>query len=207
MNFGSFLDDLDRAATMKAVDYARLAAQSYHDAPTVGEVDSASRMHVYGDVHCFRGSDDVLAFLHDADCRPLNVVTFGRVHAGFWHALSAILPVCLALPRPVAITGHSLGAAMAILYGAVLGRLGTPAPVYAFEPPRLCFDDELASFLKSARVPVYATRNGNDVVTQIPLGLTLPCALTRIGHPLLPFDNVQDHDISRVVLAEQAIAA
>ena len=192
---------------MNPVDYARLAAQSYHDAPTVGEVDSASRMHVYGDVHCFRGSDDVLAFLHDADCRPLMVVGFGKLHSGFWHALSAILPACLALPRPTAVTGHSLGAAMAILYGAVLARLGCVVPVYAFEPPHICMDGTLAQFLAAAGVPIYATRNGNDVVTQIPLGLTLPCALTRIGHPLLPFDNTEDHDIARVVLAEQAIAA
>src|SRR5690242_11583546 len=98
---------------MMPVDYARLAARCYHDAPTVGDPDSASRMHVYDGVHCFRGSDDVMAFMRDADCRPLRVVGFGEVHSGFWHALSAILPACLALPRPTAVTGHSLGAAMA----------------------------------------------------------------------------------------------
>jgi hypothetical protein len=186
------------------VDYARLAAQSYHDVPTIGDVNSASRMHVYGDVHCFRGSDDILAWLHDADCRPLTVVGFGKVHSGFWHALSAILPACLALPRPTAIAGHSLGAAMAILYGAVLARLGSIVPVYAFEPPHVCFDGTLGQFLNATRVPVYATRNGNDVVPDIPLGLTLPASLTPIGKPMLPFDNIQDHSITRVV---EALAA
>jgi hypothetical protein len=185
------------------VDYARLAQASYHDAPTIGDPDSASRMHVYGDVHCFRGSDDILAWLHDADCRPLTVVGFGKVHSGFWHALSAILPACLALPRPTAVTGHSLGAAMAILYGAVLARLNCAVPVYAFEPPRLCFDGTLGQFL-NGRVQVFATRNGNDVVPEIPLGLTLPATLTRIGHASLPFDNIQDHSITRVV---EALAA
>lgn len=186
---------------MMPVDYARLAQASYHDAPTIGDPDSASRMHVYGGVHCFRGSDDILAWRHDADCRPLTVVGFGKVHSGFWHALSAILPACLALPRPTAITGHSLGAAMAILYGAVLARLGAPVPVYAFEPPRLCFDGTLAHFLNARRVPVFATRNGNDVVTDLPLGLSLPVKLTRIGKPALPFENTLDHDIGRVVEA------
>jgi len=194
---------------MNPVDYARLAQRCYTDSPTVGEPDSASRMHVYGDVHCFRGSDNVMAFLHDADFRPVNVIGFGKIHSGFWHALSAILPACLALPRPAAITGHSLGAAMAILYGGVLGRLGAPTPVYAFEPPRMCLDNTLANLIAHTKVPVFATRNGNDVVTEIPWEMTLPAKLTRIGTPTLPFDNTQDHDIGRVVeaLAEQAIAA
>lgn len=189
---------------MQPIDYARLAAQSYHDIPTIGDVTSASRMHVYGDVHCFRGSDDVMAFIHDADCRPLTVVGFGKLHSGFWHALSAILPACLALPRPTAITGHSLGAAMAILYAAVLARLGCVVPVYAFEPPHICFDGTLANFIEMVGIPLYATRNGNDVVPDIPLGLALPGTLTRIGKPLFPFDNIQDHSIARVV---EALAA
>lgn len=194
---------------MEAVDYARLSQRAYTDVPTVGDVNSASRMHVYGDVHCFRGSDDVLAFLHDADCRPLTVVGFGKVHSGFWHALSAILPACLALPRPVAVTGHSLGAAMAILYAAVLARLGCVVPVYAFEPPHLCMDGTLAQFLAVSGVSIYATRNGNDVVPDIPLGLTLPATLMRIGKPMLPFDNIEDHSIARVIeaLATRDMAA
>ena len=194
---------------MNPVDYARLAQRCYSDSPTVGEPDSASRMHVYGGVHCFRGSDNVMAFLHDADCRPVNVIGFGNVHAGFWHALSAILPACLALPRPLAVTGHSLGAAMAILYGATLARLGCVVPVYAFEPPRMCLDNTLAKFLAYTKVPVYATRNGNDVVTEIPWEMTLPASLVHIGTPQLPFDNTLDHDIGRVIdaLAEQAVAA
>lgn len=189
---------------MMPVDYARLAQRAYTDVPTVGDVNSASRMHVYDGVHVFRGSDNILAWLHDADCRPLNVIGFGKVHSGFWHALSAILPACLALPRPTAVAGHSLGAAMAILYGAVLARLGCVVSVYAFEPPHLCFDGTLAAFLAAVKVPVYATRNGNDVVPDIPLGLSLPAMLDRIGHPVFPFDNIEDHDIRRVV---EALAA
>jgi len=194
---------------MKPVDYARLAQRAYTDPPTIGDPSSASRMHVYDSVHCFRGSDDIMAFLHDADCRPLNVAGVGRVHSGFWHALSAILPACLALPRPTAVTGHSLGAAMAILYAAVLARLNCVVPVYAFESPRLCADQELPEVFKAVNLPWYATRNGEDVVTQIPLGYSLPGRLTSIGHACVPFANIQDHNIGRVVeaLAEVAKAA
>lgn len=186
---------------MKPVDYALLARLAYTDAPTVGNADSASRMHVYGDVHCFRGTDDMASVLSDADIRAMSVPGLGKVHAGFYNALGAILPVCLSLNRPRAVTGHSLGAAMAILYAAVLATLGHVVEVYAFEPPRLCADDVLAKLLLDKKVPFYATRNGHDLVTQVPLGMTLPGLLTVIGKPSAPFDNITDHDISRVVSA------
>ena len=191
---------------MMPVDYARLAQRAYTDVPTIGDVNSASRMHVYGesDFHCFVGSNNIMSFIYDANCRPLTVVGFGQVHSGFWHALSAILPACLALPRPKAVGGHSLGADMAILYGCVLARLGCVVPVYAFEPARLCLDDTLAKFIADVKLPIYATRNGNDVVPDVPMLMTLPATLTRIGHASLPFDNIQDHSIGRVV---EALAA
>lgn len=53
-------------------DYALLAKRAYTDAPTVGRADSASRMHVYGDVHMFRGSDDLDSWLHDFDVVLVN---------------------------------------------------------------------------------------------------------------------------------------
>ena len=186
---------------MNLIDYALLSKRAYADAPTIGEANSASRMHVYGDVHVFRGSDDIMAWLSDADCAPVNVWGLGHVHGGFYAALASILPACLALPRPAAVTGHSLGAALAIIYAAVLAQLGVVVPVYAFEPPRLCADEGMASLLETKQVPFYATRNGRDLVTQIPLGLTLPGPLTLIGTPSIPVDNIADHSIDRVIAA------
>lgn len=188
---------------MKLVDFALLAKRAYTDAPTIGRADSASRMHVYGDVHVFRGSDDVASWLTDVDARTTDVWGLGKVHAGFYGALAAILPACLAQPRPTAIAGHSLGAAMAILYAAVLAQLGAVVPVYAFEPPRLCADDGLATVIRAKQVPWYACRNGRDVVTQVPPAMTLPGALTPIGTSVFPFDNATDHSIDRVIAALQ----
>jgi len=189
---------------MAPIDYAVLAKRAYTDAPTIGKADSASRMHVYGDVHVFRGSDDIASFLADANCSTTDVHGLGKVHAGFYGALAAILPACLAMPMPSAVAGHSLGAAMAILYAAVLSQIGAPVPVYAFEPPRLCCDNTLHELLAAKRVPFYATRNGRDLVTQVPLGMTLPGSLTQIGKAVLPFDNIEDHSIDRVI---EALAA
>lgn len=182
-------------------DFALLAKRAYTDAPTVGKVDSASRMHVYDGVHVFRGSDDVSSWMADFDAATTDVWGLGRVHAGFYGALAVILPACLALPRPTAITGHSLGAAMAILYAAILAQLGHVVPVYAFEPPRLCADATLQSLLFDKQVPWFACRNGKDIVTEVPMSMTLPGILTQIGKASQPFDNPADHSIDRVIEA------
>lgn len=186
---------------MKPVDYALLAQRAYRDAPTVGQADSASRMHVYGDVHVFRGTDDLASWLADLDCDVIAVEGLGKIHKGFYGALAAILPECLDLPRPSAVVGHSLGAAMAIIYGAVLAQLGHVVPVYAFEPPRLCGDAVMQDLLAANKVSWFATRNGLDVVTQVPLDLSLPGPLTKIGTPSFSLDNVTDHSIGRVIEA------
>lgn len=186
---------------MNPVDYAILAKRAYTDAPTVGEANSASRMHTYGLAHVFRGSDDAASWAHDFNVRTTDIPGLGKLHAGFWDALATILPACLALPAPKAIVGHSLGAAMAIIYAGVWALQGVIVPVYAFEPPRICGDDVLSYLLKNKQVPFYATRNGRDVVTQVPTFLTLPGPLTEIGTPLHSFDNADDHDIDRVIAA------
>lgn len=189
---------------MKTVDFAILAKRSYTDAPTVGKAGSASRMHVYDGVHVFRGSDDLESWMADFDIATIHVEGLGKLHCGFWHAMAAILPACMSIQRPTAIAGHSLGAAMAIAYAGVWALRGIAIPVYAFEPPRMCGDDTLAELLKAKRVPWFACRNGHDIVTEIPMGLTLPGPLTQIGHASEPFDNPADHDIDRVI---QALAA
>lgn len=186
---------------MNPVDYALLAKRAYTDAPTVGQPDSASRMHVYGDVHCFRGSDDIAAWLHDFDVALTDVPGMGKLHAGFWSAWQAIRDECLALPAPSAITGHSLGAALAILCAAEWALRGHVVPVYAFEPPRLCGDDTLAHVYRDFSIPFFGTRNGLDIVTQVPPELSCPRALTRIGTPSFSLDNLTDHSIDRVIAA------
>lgn len=186
---------------MTPVDYALLAERSYGDAPTVGQLNSASRMHVYGDAHVFRGSDDIAAWVADAGVATVSVWGLGKIHHGFYIALTQILPACLALPRPASVVGHSLGGALAIIYAAILAQLGHAVPVYAFEPPRLCGDTTMFEIFRVKQVPWFATRNGNDIVTQLPWGLSLPGALTRIGKPTFPFDNIKDHGIDRVIAA------
>ncbi len=190
---------------MRAVDFARLAAASYNDVPTVGDPDSASRMHVYtvgGEVvHVFRGTDDFAASIADLGILTTNVPGLGEIHSGFYDALHRILDRCFALPRPSAIAGHSLGAAMAQIYSALFALQGVQIPCYAFEPPRVCADATMRGLFLREDVPVYATRNGNDIVTQVPPELSQAWPLLQIGTPSSAFDNVTDHMIENVILA------
>jgi len=185
------------------LDAAILARSAYLDAPTVGDAASASRMRVYGNVHAFRGTDDLHSLLADVNFGTTNVWGLGRIYDGFFYSLAAILPACLALDRPQVVVGHSLGAAMAIIYAAILAELGTIVSVYAFEPPRMCADDTMQKFLQEKGVGWFATRNGNDLVTQIPACLSLPGSIQHIGHAMAAFPNTFDHGIERVIEALQ----
>ena len=189
---------------MNPIDYALLAKRAYSDAPTVGRADSASRMHVYGDVHVFRGSDDIASFMADADCVTVETMSLGKLHAGFWEAWRVMRRDCLYREAPKATAGHSLGGALAIICALEWAINGTIVPVYAFEPPRLCCDDVMQKLIQEKGIPFYATRNGHDLVTQVPVNMTLPGPLTKIGKGILPFDNIEDHSIDRVI---QALAA
>ena len=94
---------------------------------------------------------------------------------------------------------------MAIIYGAVLAQLGHVVPVYAFEPPRLCADAAMQDLLAANKVPWFATRNGLDIVTQVPPELSLPGPLTKIGTPSFSLDNATDHGMGRVIEALSSI--
>lgn len=189
---------------MTPLDAALYAARAYVDPPTIGHPDSASVMHVYGSAHVFRGTTDLDGWIHDADIATSAVWKLGTVESGFWEALADILPACLALPRPQVVIGHSLGAAMAILYSGVLEMLGCVVPLFAFEPPRVCGDDTLLKLNHACKLPWYATRNGNDVIPDVPPELSIPGPLTAIGTPAYPFPNMTDHHIDNVIRALRA---
>ena len=131
----------------------------------------------------FRGTqvDDflssVLDFAVDAHFLPKPNSHGHLVHAGFLAALSEVWTRVAAhlkaeqakRPRPLWLTGHSLGAALATL----AADLCTDDPafglrgVYTFGSPRVG-DRNLAA---NIRVPVFRFRNDSDLVPHLPLGL------------------------------------
>jgi hypothetical protein len=131
----------------------------------------------------FRGTqvDDfwssVLDFTVDAQFLPVPDSHGDLVHVGFLGALAEVWPQALAQiraeqarkQRPLWITGHSLGGALA----AVAANLSSDDPllrlqgVYTFGSP---FVGD-SGFGARIRVPVFRFRNDSDIVPHLPLGL------------------------------------
>lgn len=189
---------------MSPHDYALLAQEAYSAAPDIGKADSASRAIVRqtpaGLVVAFPGTDNADCWDADFDFIPINVPGVGGVHRGFWQAWEAIsVPVLAAIDgKPVTLVGHSLGAAIAIMAAVSMTISGNPpAAVYGFEPPRVAPSLNVAALL--ANVPVNLFKNGNDIVPDLPLDWQHAGIVTSIGKPALPFPNVLDHAIARVI--------
>lgn len=191
---------------MTPYDYALIAREAYYAKPDIGSADSASRAIVRdtpgGLVVAFPGTDNLRCAIADADMVTVSVPGAGEVHRGFWEAWLAIGASVEAAvgDRPVTLVGHSLGAALAIM-AAITRRVvsRTVTGVYGFEPPHVSPDGRIATVL--ATVPVYLSKNGSDLVPDMPLGWKHAAPLTHIGHAALPFPNVEDHLIDRVIAA------
>jgi triacylglycerol lipase len=187
-------------------DYALLAQEAYTASPDIGVDGSASQAIVRhteaGLCIAFTGTENLDGWGADFDVVPASVPGAGNVHRGFldaWRAIS--VPVLAAIAgQSVTLVGHSLGAAMAIMCAMDMMLAGSsPAAVWGFEPPRVSPDLTIRSLL--SKVPVHLYKNGLDIVPDVPPGWNHAALLTHIGKPVLPFPNVQDHAIARVIAA------
>lgn len=113
--------------------------------------------------------DEILADLKaDVDVRLVDWPSGGRVHRGFKGALdeiwSDLFPIIQALDRQglkIWITGHSLGGALAILCGSLLGK---SEGIYAFGSPKV----GNADFRDHLSAKVYRVVNNDDIVDRTP---------------------------------------
>ncbi len=129
-------------------------------------------------VAVFRGTDEAADWLDN-----LNVVRvpgpFGEVHAGFHGALMDVWPDMRrairnvrnadSVRRPLWLTGHSLGGALATLAASRLVDDDEPFfGVYTYGAPR-CGDKEFARVYRiEAGSRTYRFQNNNDVVSRVP---------------------------------------
>jgi hypothetical protein len=130
-------------------------------------------------------------WLKDADAVLVSQPNIqGKVHTGFWEALDALWPALLAeverqraaAPgKPLYITGHSKGGAMADLAAARLALAGIPNTVCTFAAAHPGNAD-FARFFDGLQAIESATRYeyADDIVPHLPPGLALRHALATI---------------------------
>ena len=131
-------------------------------------------------VIAFRGTKNFHDCIIDAGICKVNT-THGRVHAGFnraldsvWDQIMQIVSTVKTHNQPIWITGHSLGAALAVLTAARLSYLiNQPEQpqingLYTFGQPRVgdaVFITALELFINER---YFRLVNDNDIVTRIP---------------------------------------
>lgn len=189
-------------------DYAILAQQAYTAIPTIGALDSAARIVLnnmpVGLVLAIPGTNNMACLNADLDALVHDAGVFGNVHAGIWKAFAGVWPDVEKL-APVALTGHSEGAAGAIYLAAQLAVAGkAPKVVHAFEPPRTSIDEKLAAVFKQFGIELRIYHHGRDVVPMVPVPIPgedwqHAGVVTQFGKPTMIFPNLDDHEISAVI--------
>ena len=126
----------------------------------------------------FRGTDEIADWLDNLNVVPVSG-PFGKVHKGFYNALMDVWPSMRReirrirsndVPRrPLWITGHSLGGALATIAASLLVEDDEPFfGVYTFGSPR-CGDKDFARVYKvEAGARTYRFQNNNDIVSRVP---------------------------------------
>ncbi|NOQ35025.1 MAG: DUF2974 domain-containing protein [Methylococcaceae bacterium] len=127
----------------------------------------------------FRGTDEIADWIDNINGFPEKVL-FGSFHRGFWNSLKDIwdslyqhyLALRKAKKRPLFITGHSLGAAMATLAAAQFIHQDLPfSSVYTFGQPRTMTKETSYIFDIEAKSRFFRFQNNNDLVTRVPARL------------------------------------
>ena len=147
--------------------YARILSKDGEDFGVV-LFDSKSKTALVA----IRGTEDLEDWLHDLDAVPVPIAGDGPlVHKGFLDATDEIWPGVRDLlmrlnPEKVLITGHSLGAAMAVQCAYTLAIVW-PVTVCTFAGPRVGSPEFVREF--NSRIP-NCTRvvNAGDVVPNLP---------------------------------------
>nr|VFJ54927.1 MAG: Lipase (class 3) [Candidatus Kentron sp. DK] len=127
----------------------------------------------------FRGTDELVDWLDNINAFSTKQL-FGEFHRGFWHSVEDVWEVLFSgyqellerKKRPLFITGHSLGGAMATIAAARFLHEGRPfTSVYTFGQPRALTRETARIFNAECKSRFFRFHNNNDIVTRAPARL------------------------------------
>jgi hypothetical protein len=172
--------DLDEPAWLKFHETFRALGLTEADRLVDAQVGTAGFVIAGEDiiVIVFRGTENRLDWTTNMQAAWITLQGGTRVHTGFFQAywpirerlFATVVSLLKRKPRPVYITGHSLGGALALMATAELANheeasvRDSIAACYTFGCPRA--GD--SSFDRYVKVPLYRVTNGLDIVPAVP---------------------------------------
>lgn len=124
-------------------------------------------------------------------------------HAGFIRGavrVARFIRPQLRKNKPLVVAGHSLGGAIALVVGLLVGR-GKPVNIITLGCPRVFWSP--VKIPENAKITMY--RCGRDIVSYIPLGRH-PVPLTVVGKPKKLWPSTADHRIREYIRAIKEIS-
>ena len=124
----------------------------------------------------FRGTNEIVDWLDNVNAFSTSEL-FGKFHRGFWNSVQDVWePLDTHFrqlqnhnKRPLFITGHSLGGAMATIAAARFIHEDKPfTSVYTFGQPRVMTRNTSRIFNAECRSRYFRFHNNNDIVTRVP---------------------------------------
>lgn len=124
----------------------------------------------------FRGTNELADWLDNINAFSTREL-FGKFHRGFWNSVEDVWQpifdryqeLLKEKKRPLFITGHSLGGAMATVAAAKLIHVDLPfTSVYTFGQPRALTQHTARVFNNECKSRFFRFHNNNDIVTRAP---------------------------------------
>jgi hypothetical protein len=184
--YGTADDPVGKVASQAAMSALGFSQFVWIDLTTIFKdvcafVVSSSEYHLL----VFRGTKIPQDWMEDLACTPVRFdwvfsggPGIGEIHAGFGHCLSdGLTAVTSALSsrdfsKPLLITGHSLGGALAALSGACFGVLNVSVPtvsaIYTFGQPRIGLHDFCNTYSRILANKLVRFVNKQDLVPRVP---------------------------------------
>lgn len=156
--------------------------------------DGRDHAFVVRDAHytvvAFRGSDQINDWL--TNLRMWTIATpWGGVHRGYHDVANSFSEELRAIladdpqQRPVVLTGHSMGGAIAVLAGLLLGDRFAPGGIFTFGQPQVGTRAFVRAFADRYPAPLFRFVNGADAIAAWTYGpralMGTPCYFDQRG--------------------------